>query len=337
VRISVAIATFNGERFLREQLDSIARQSRLPDELVACDDGSTDATLAILHDFADGSPFPVHVRVNESRLGFADTFLTAAGRCSGDLVTFSDQDDVWHEDKLRRAVDAFAPGVVLAVHNCVVADADLTPTGQIFPGIKRRTVAEPLTSDKWFHMPGMAMVFSRQLLRVADPRARPRSHFLPNEMVFHDEWIHVLAQVCGRIAFLPDRLAYYRQHGANVTGAPSEGLVHVARSTMSTGLAYYTARSEQARDWEELFGRLARRESDAALRARFERGSDFFGRVAAGLAHRVRVYEGKGRRARSASLIRGLLGGGYGRRLRGGSGLRGLSRDAVMIALGRGG
>ncbi len=335
--ISVAMATFNGERFLREQLESLARQSLLPDELVVCDDRSTDSTPAILEEFAADSPFPVRVHANAQHLGFADSFFSAADRSVGELVAFSDQDDVWLEDKLQRCAEAFAPGVVLAVHNCIVSDETLRPTGQVFPGIRRRSVAEPLSSDKWFHMPGMAMVFSRDLLRIADWRIRPRSHFLPTGMVFHDEWIHVLAQVCGRIAFLPDRLAVYRQHGANVTGAPSDGLIDFASNAVSTGLAYYRSRAEQAREWEQLFGRLARGEQDPSRRDRYERGSEFFGRLARGLALRVLLYEQNGRRARSAAVARVFVGGGYGSRRRGGSGFRGLARDMLMIALGRGG
>src|SRR5205823_8200339 len=123
-----ALATFNGERFLRQQLDSLAVQTLLPHELVISDDHSTDSTVAILEGFAGSSPFPVRINSNEERLGFADNFLAAAARCSGDLIAFCDQDDIWSGQKLERCVAAFGPDVVLAVHNCTVTDSDLRPT-----------------------------------------------------------------------------------------------------------------------------------------------------------------------------------------------------------------
>src|SRR6516164_2136009 len=93
--ISVAMATYNGERFLEEQLNCLTRQMLLPFELVVCDDGSTDGTLDILHRFAQSAPFPVWIYENQTKLGFGFNFLQAIGRSTGELVALSDQDDVW--------------------------------------------------------------------------------------------------------------------------------------------------------------------------------------------------------------------------------------------------
>src|SRR5205823_4969437 len=157
---------------------------------------------------------------------------------------------------------------------------------------------------KWFHMPGMAMLFSAELLRVADWRRRPRSHFLEGAMVYHDEWIHVLAQVCGRIAFLPDTLCFYRQHGVNVTGAPGPRLVDVSRDALSVGLDYYRNRGAQAREWSVLFAGLAAAEEDGDRRSRYERGSEAFGRLA----------PSRGARARTSSRARPARGDARARR-----------------------
>jgi len=290
----------------------------------------------VVREFAARSPFPVRLSVNERPLGFADNFLAAASRCTGEAIAFCDQDDVWHDDKLRRCAEALDPGVVLAVHTCAVVDDDLRPLGRVFPHIRRRWVAEPLESGKWFHMPGMAMVFAAELLRVADWRRRPRSHFLEGAMVYHDEWIHVLAQVCGRIAFLPDTLCFYRQHGVNVTGAPGPRLVDASRDALSVGLDYYRNRGAQAREWSELFAGLATSEPDADRRARYEGGAEAFRRLADSLDLRLLAYEPETRASRLAGLLRVLRSGGYGSRRRDGFGVRGLARDALMIALGRG-
>jgi glycosyltransferase involved in cell wall biosynthesis len=334
--ISVAVATYNGESYLGEQLRSLEQQSLPPVEVVVCDDRSTDRTVSLVEDFARGSRVTVRLHINETRLGVADNFLNAASMCRGDAVAFCDQDDVWHEDKLERCAAAFAPGVVLVAHTSAVVDEHLRPLGRVFPRIRRPFVAEPLEADKWFHMPGMAMVFAADLMRVADWRRRPRSHFVPGAMVYHDEWIHVLAQVCGRIAFLPDTLALYRQHEVNVTGAPGGRVSDFSRDALTVGLDYYRSRAGQARDWADLFGRLGDEERDPARRDRYVRGAAFFDELGRSLELRVSVYEPEKRVSRLARLLHVLRSGGYGRRSRGGFGARGLARDAMMVALGRG-
>src|SRR2546426_7732246 len=99
--VSVAMCTYNGARFLLAQLRSIAFQTRPPDELVICDDGSTDKTLAIVTRYAGTVEFPVRVHRNSQRLGPAKNFEQALSLCRGDIVALSDQDDVWRPEKLR--------------------------------------------------------------------------------------------------------------------------------------------------------------------------------------------------------------------------------------------
>ena len=197
-------------------------------------------------------------------------------------------------------------------------------------------LALDLNLDAGLEAAGRQVGGGAELLRVADWRRRPRSHFLEGAMVYHDEWIHVLAQVCGRIAFLPDTLCFYRQHGVNVTGAPGPRLVDVSRDALSVGLDYYRNRGAQAREWSVLFAGLAAAEEDGDRRSRYERGSEAFGRLARSLELRLRAYEPETRASRLAGLVRVLRSGGYGSRRRDGFGVRGLARDALMIALGRG-
>src|SRR5579884_3482594 len=116
------MATYNGDRFLREQLDSIAAQTRAPHELVVSDDGSTDRTLEIVREFSASAPFPVKLLQDERRLNYRLNFRRAAQNCSGDLIAFSDQDDVWQTDKLEKMARAFAdPAILLAYHNAIVS------------------------------------------------------------------------------------------------------------------------------------------------------------------------------------------------------------------------
>src|ERR1700739_4682208 len=105
-RISVAMCTCNGARYLEEQLESIALQSRLPYELIVCDDQSTDDTLAILKRFQAEATFAVKVVRNSQRLGSTRNFDQAIGLARGELIALCDQDDRWGTQKLERLFDA---------------------------------------------------------------------------------------------------------------------------------------------------------------------------------------------------------------------------------------
>jgi glycosyltransferase involved in cell wall biosynthesis len=128
LKLSVAMAC-NGERFLGQQLLSIARQIRLPDEMVVGDDVSNDGIIAILERFAMNAPFPVRIYRNIKPLGYGDNFLKAASLCDGDLISFSDQIDVWLANKLANSLSFFDDDVLLSVHSGAAVDEQLQPLG----------------------------------------------------------------------------------------------------------------------------------------------------------------------------------------------------------------
>jgi glycosyltransferase involved in cell wall biosynthesis len=325
------MATHDGERFLRAQLDSIARQTLRPAELVVQDDESGDATLDIVEEFARTSPMPVRVERNRTRLGFADTFLAAARRCESELIAFCDQDDVWLPHKLERCRAAFgAEGVLLAVHTSTIVDERLVPTGQRYPDVREDRVAPPLTTDPWLAVRGMSMVVDARLLTLADPRDRPPSHYLAGAAMHHDEWLYSLARALGSIAFVADPLALYRQHGSNVAGAP-EGAAARMREALTTGWTYYGRRRDQARELGELFGGLAGSLDEAELAARAAAAARSLDDLVQQLDRRLAVYEpGLARAARVRRLARLARDGDYSR-----LGAAALVRDALMVALGR--
>lgn len=331
--VSVAMATYNGARHLQHQLESIAAQTLTPAELVVHDDGSTDETVDLLTAFARDSPFRVQVHRSEVGGGFANAFLYAATRCTGELVAFSDQDDVWLPEKLATAVAALrTPGVVLAVHPCSVVDDDLAPLGHTFPRLSPG-VSPPLSTDPWLPVPGMAMTFERSLMDGLEWRRRPPSHDLPGQPVRHDEWVYTLARAVGSIAFLPQPLSLYRQHAKNVTGAPNETRAFAA---LSTGWSYYCARRDQARAWALFFRDAAGREHVADRREALRRAAASYHALADRLESRLTVYDPRQsvftRARRVAELARRGL---YRSRERGGFGLRAFARDAAMVALRR--
>jgi glycosyltransferase involved in cell wall biosynthesis len=131
MKLSIALATCNGQRFLRDQLDSFLSQTRRPDELVVCDDRSEDQTLEILTEFRASASFPVRILQNEHRLGITKNFEQVVGRCDGDVIFLSDQDDSWASEKLTRheAVYLTHPDVGLVFSNGEVVDEALAPLG----------------------------------------------------------------------------------------------------------------------------------------------------------------------------------------------------------------
>ena len=329
-RISVAMATYNGERFLAEQLASLAGQTILPSELVLRDDGSGDGTLDVLARFQSDSPFPVRVE-RGSRLGFADAFLAAAASCSGELIAFCDQDDVWLPRKLERCAAAFAGGDVrVAIHSSEIVDERLTRSGRRYPDVRDDLLAQPLSSDPWLAVRGMSMVFDARLLELADPSRRPPSHYLAGAAMHHDEWMYALGRAIGTVAFIAEPLALYRQHGANVAGAPA-GAGSRVREALTTGWTYYSRRRDQARELGALFDGLAATARDPELARRAANASGSLEELAKRLERRLAVYEpGVARRRRARRLVHLARGGDYAR-----LGAGALARDALMIALGR--
>jgi glycosyltransferase involved in cell wall biosynthesis len=335
MKVSVALATFNGERFLEEQLASLARQNVGPAELVVCDDGSSDATVEIVERFAADAPFPVRMHANTERMGFADTFLRAASLCSFEAIAFCDQDDVWLESKLERCAAALAPpDLGLVVHTSRLVDENLHPTGRSFPNVRRDRVEPPLAGDPWLAVRGMSMVFAARLLHAVDPARRPRSHYRDARM-HHDEWIYVLARALGSIAYVAEPLALYRQHSGNVTGA-DPGARRRLDEAVDTGWSYYSRRREQAVELAAAFEETASRREE--LSARAADAARWYRDQAARLERRLVVYEPEAAASRRLErLVRLAASGGYRRRRRGGFGARGFVRDAVMIALRRSG
>lgn len=98
--ISVALCTYNGERYIREQLESILNQTTPVDEIVVCDDGSTDSTVSILQLISELAQGRIHIYLNDCRLGYSENFKKAISLCKGELIFLADQDDIWHPDKV---------------------------------------------------------------------------------------------------------------------------------------------------------------------------------------------------------------------------------------------
>lgn len=211
MKISVALCTFNGARFLDEQLASIAAQTRQPDELVVCDDASSDGTRDILDRFAISASFPVRIIVNDSNRGVITNFRQAIALCTGELTALADQDDVWLPDKLERAEAALMSsiniGTTLYCTKLQYVDSRLKPLGlSITPhntGFSNAVVENSAT--------GCSVVFGREI----------KKRFLeaqPADMVMHDWWLYLLATAFGSVIYDSQHGLLYRQHDSNAAG-----------------------------------------------------------------------------------------------------------------------
>ena len=229
-RVSVALGTHNGARFLGEQLDSILRQSRPVDEIVLSDDASGDGTVELAQRAIDArratdaaTPELVVLR-NPVALGVTANFEQALRAASGDLIALCDQDDVWHPDRVSRAVAEFAarPELDLVAAEARLVDDAGAPLGStlfetlgVDAGVRERLASSPFEELlKRNVVTGATAMVSRRLVERAAP--------FPASWV-HDEWLAVVAAVGGGIAVVPDPVIDYRQHGGNQIGVARLG------------------------------------------------------------------------------------------------------------------
>ncbi len=220
VKCSVAMCTYNGGRFLHEQLQSIARQTHLPCELVVCDDGSSDSTAEIVRAFAESTAFPVRFVRNAAQLGSTRNFEQAIKLCSGDVIVLCDQDDVWQSNKLQSmahvlASEAEVGGVFCNAH---LIDESSRP----LPGsLWERSQCIPGTQADLNGEYGARLLLRRRV--VTGATFAFRSAFvsqvtpIPAEWV-HDAWIALLVAALGRLRAMPERLMSYRLHSAQQVG-----------------------------------------------------------------------------------------------------------------------
>jgi glycosyltransferase involved in cell wall biosynthesis len=222
ISVSVAMATYNGEKFIREQLDSLVAQHHLPSELVITDDASSDKTVAIAEQFATGAPFPVHIHRCGNRLGYRANFMRAASFCISDVIAFCDQDDVWSPRKLALCVKPFRdPEVLLAYHNAeVVTEAgerlgslDYLASAPMTPPLSLCPIGWDTPSAL-----GFTEVFRRSILKFSDLREMSLDYNDLRAPMAHDQWVFFIASVFGHIVYIGDALASYRQHGCNRFG-----------------------------------------------------------------------------------------------------------------------
>jgi len=214
-KISIAIATYNGARFLREQLDSLYTQTLLPDEVVVCDDASTDGTVDILEEYH--KQYGLKYYVNETGLGCNQNFIKAFSLCQGDFVCICDQDDIWLPNKIETvyhkicSLDNTKPQCVSSLRYDIDANGNII--GEVNAPDSQGWEATFLTYSR---SQGCTMIMNRLLTDLVVSLVEAKPDLM--QQMYYDELVAYTAVVKGEKHNLSDKLMYYRHHDANVVG-----------------------------------------------------------------------------------------------------------------------
>jgi glycosyltransferase involved in cell wall biosynthesis len=334
--VSVAMATYNGARYLRQQLDSLAAQSHAPSELVITDDSSTDNTLEIVRDFAVKVPFPVFIHQNESRLGYRANFLRATTLCKSDLIAFSDQDDIWDPRKIEICLPLFAnPDVLLAYHNALTITADGHTIRSLDDWVLPQLINPPMSVAPWPFVKGFTQIFRRSVPFVP-PLWTTSLDWNLREPMAHDQWFFFLSSVLGSIAYVKEPLAYYRQHDSNVVGA-GDG-EHFSDSVCLSFFNFskkYAHLEECARRCANILD-LGKENWNATWHARASMAATKYQQLAQRYADRRTLYTAVETGRRLTAFMNILSSGGYRHNDPYSFGFKSLAKDAVLgVTMGK--
>ena len=213
MRISIALATYNGEKYITEQLNSILPQLTSEDEIIISDDGSTDRTLEIIAGLCCAQ---IHVYANPKK-GVISNFENAISHAGRDIIILCDQDDVWCSNKVETIKKYFSTtDVNLLVSDAYVTDENLNIIETSFFKLMNSGsgFAKNFVKNTFL---GCCMAFRKELKDIILP--------FPKKIPMHDSWIGLLAVLNGKVLFVPEKLIYYRRHEGNVTVLKRDSLL----------------------------------------------------------------------------------------------------------------
>jgi glycosyltransferase involved in cell wall biosynthesis len=206
--VSIVLATYNGEKYLAQQLESLFKQSYTNIEIIAVDDRSSDKTVEILNEQAKGHT-NMKVFVNPTNLGFIKNFERGCSLSTGDFIALCDQDDYWDLDKIKKMVEGIGKHAIIYCDS-IVCDENLHSKGiKVSELVNFKSWNNCLQLAVFCRIYAHAMFFTRSLFDAAYP-------FL--EVIPPDWWLPYLSTFHGGMKYLPEPLVLYRQHGGNVSG-----------------------------------------------------------------------------------------------------------------------
>lgn len=205
--VSIAMCTFNGEKYLKEQLDTLICQTYANIEIVIVDDCSTDDTFSIIKSYSKQYP---HFRIyqNEQNLGYTDNFERAIKLCNGEYIALCDQDDLWHPDKIKLQVEGIKDNMLIYHDSEFISSAGKGLGKKMSDIMNFYRGGQPLAFLFFNCVSGHTVLMKRALLADALPLKKD---------YFHDWWLSYVATNVGTIDFIPLCLVKYRQHGSNET------------------------------------------------------------------------------------------------------------------------
>jgi glycosyltransferase involved in cell wall biosynthesis len=237
--LSVAMCTYNGEKYIGEQLDSIINQTIKVNEIIICDDCSSDGTLGILNDYQESYPDLIKVIINEKNMGYVKNFEKSISNCTGELIFLSDQDDVWMPDKVEKISNKFHSDSSIT---CIFTDAkvvgknlveskgelwdqvgftkeqrkEFTNEGALIQLIKRNVAT------------GATMAFKCSMIKNIIP--------IPEKIV-HDAWIAFICSLHGKTQVVDEPLILYRQHEGQQIGSSTDIFFKIKKAKAEKGIS----------------------------------------------------------------------------------------------------
>lgn len=202
--ISVCIATYNGAKYIEKQLFSILFQLSPDDEIIVSDDGSKDGTINIIESFHDSR---LKVYKNVGNHGVVPNFENALCHAKGDVIFFSDQDDIWADNKVQVMLKALE-NADLVVHDALIMDKDDNISNVNYYSLRKPHLGY------WHNLlrncfVGSCLAFKKRMLPYVFP--------FPKHILWHDMWIGLVVSKKGKVKFIDDKLLYYRRHGDNAS------------------------------------------------------------------------------------------------------------------------
>jgi glycosyltransferase involved in cell wall biosynthesis len=213
--ISIAMAAYNGEKYIKEQIDSILNQTFQDFELIVCDDCSADSTWSILQEYEQRDK-RILCYLNEKNLGFNKNFEKAIGLCKGEYIAISDQDDIWTTDHLAVLLENIGNNLIccgdsmLVNENgeCIYKHSEIFDNKILINTSAEQKVLRILYASNLFA--GACMLIRKKGLQVMLP--------IPDSIRFYDAWFALYACVKSALIYIPNIVRYYRQHSSNAAG-----------------------------------------------------------------------------------------------------------------------
>lgn len=268
MKISIAMATYNGAKNIREQLESIAWQTEPPFEIVVIDDQSSDATVSIVEALALELSLPIRVYQNEQRLGYAQNFYKAMSRCRGDVIALCDQDDVWMPEKCSRLRKKFSESNAQVVSHdfTIFFDDDRDEIPSYYSYLERQGY------PRCVNIKGCTTAITSEIFKKAGSPD-------PHSKIPHDYLICLIGSITHNRHYLPEQLIRHRIHAGNTSGyiasSPSQPIALLKSSLLKPRntaeeldyLLWIGANSEIIGDIGHMAGNLVDQVTEDAQRA----------------------------------------------------------------------